>query len=53
MTRSIIVIACLAATAFCFLEPQSLAESPIHIDFNSSLPCGACLRGGYSYCNST
>lgn len=32
---------------------QTLDETNVVIHFNSTLPCGACLRGGYVFCNST
>lgn len=35
------------------VKPQSLNEVNIDITYNQTLPCAACIRGGYLYCQET
>lgn len=38
--------------SFMKVPVQTLNEDTLQIPFNSSLACGACIRGGYTYCRT-
>jgi hypothetical protein len=41
-----------AASSVHNFMPKTLKEDTLNIPFNSTLACGACVRGGFSYCRT-